>query len=170
MPHTPMRPPVRAALALAGALFLVAACSSDPPVSRGEVLGDRSLAVLPKAAIDAATAASGAQALIGTARCAVDVRQFVHTTVQPDGTQGSASAALLVPVADGSTCTGPFPILAYNRGTEVLRARTMANPSDPETGLLMGFFASQGYVVVATDYLGYAESRLSYHPYLHADS
>jgi predicted esterase len=170
MPHTPKRPPVRAALAVLAALSLLAACSDDPPVSRGELVGDRSVATLPKATIDAATAASGAQVLTGTARCAVDVRQLVHTTVQPDGTQGSASAALLVPVADGGTCTGPFPILAYNRGTEVLRARTMANPNDPETGLLMGFYAAQGFVVVATDYLGYAESRLPYHPYLHAES
>ena len=31
-------------------------------------------------------------------------------------------------------------------------------------------YAAQGYAVVATDYLGYAKSNYSFHPYLHADS
>ena len=31
-------------------------------------------------------------------------------------------------------------------------------------------YAAQGYAVVATDYLGFAKSTYSYHPYLHADS
>jgi hypothetical protein len=34
----------------------------------------------------------------------------------------------------------------------------------------MAMFASQGYAVVATDYLGYAKSAYPFHPYLHADS
>jgi pimeloyl-ACP methyl ester carboxylesterase len=36
--------------------------------------------------------------------------------------------------------------------------------------LLMAFLASQGYAVVATDYLGYALSGYPYHPYMHADT
>jgi pimeloyl-ACP methyl ester carboxylesterase len=34
----------------------------------------------------------------------------------------------------------------------------------------MAFFAAQGYVVVATDYLSYALSSYPYHPYMHADT
>ncbi len=34
----------------------------------------------------------------------------------------------------------------------------------------MAMYAAQGYAVVATDYLGFAKSGYSYHPYLHADS
>ena len=39
-----------------------------------------------------------------------------------------------------------------------------------ETFLLAAMYAAQGYAVVATDYLGFAKSSYSYHPYLHADS
>ena len=45
-----------------------------------------------------------------------------------------------------------------------------ANPADGETFLLAAMYAAQGYAVVATDYLGFAKSTYTYHPYLHADS
>ncbi|NCW51220.1 MAG: esterase [Betaproteobacteria bacterium] len=35
---------------------------------------------------------------------------------------------------------------------------------------MAAFFAGQGYAVVASDYLGYAKSAYSYHPYLHSDT
>jgi pimeloyl-ACP methyl ester carboxylesterase len=60
--------------------------------------------------------------------------------------------------------------VAYAKGTDVQKPRTLANPADGETFLLAAMYASQGYAVVATDYLGYAKSSYSYHPYLHADS
>ena len=50
------------------------------------------------------------------------------------------------------------------------KTRTLANPTDSETGLLAAMYAGQGYAVVATDYLGFAKSGYSYHPYLHAAS
>jgi len=65
---------------------------------------------------------------------------------------------------------GPYPLIAYGRGTNLDKTHTVANPQDPETILLMTFFAAQGYTVVATDFLGYALSNYSYHPYAHADS
>jgi pimeloyl-ACP methyl ester carboxylesterase len=46
----------------------------------------------------------------------------------------------------------------------------LANPADGETFLLAAMYAAQGYTVVATDYLGFAQSTYAYHPYLHADS
>jgi pimeloyl-ACP methyl ester carboxylesterase len=60
--------------------------------------------------------------------------------------------------------------VAYAKGTDVQKPRTLANPTDGETGLLAAMYAGQGYAVVATDYLGFAKSNYSYHPYLHADS
>jgi hypothetical protein len=60
--------------------------------------------------------------------------------------------------------------VAYAKGTDVQKPRTLANPSDSETSLLMAMYAAQGYAVVASDYLGFAKSTYSYHPYLHADS
>jgi predicted esterase len=73
-------------------------------------------------------------------------------------------------VPSGSGCPGPYPLIAYARGTENDFGRTLADRSDRETVLLATTFAAQGYAVVATDYLGYAGSDYAYHPYLHAES
>ena len=124
---------------------------------------------LTTAQIDATTAATGLQPLTGTAKCDVTVVQINYQTsgVQP-GEMTNASAAVLVP--SGAGCPGPFPLIAYGRGTTPFKTHTMANPEDPETIRLMAFFAAQGYVVVATDYLSYALSSYPYHPYMHADT
>jgi len=124
---------------------------------------------LTTAQIDATTAATGLQPLTGTAKCDVTVVQINYQTsgVQR-GEMTNASAAVLVP--SGVDCPGPFPLIAYGRGTTPFKTHTMANPEDPETIRLMAFFAAQGYVVVATDYLSYALSSYPYHPYMHADT
>ena len=82
----------------------------------------------------------------------------------------NASSVMLVPGGTGAGCTAPAGLVAYARGTDVQKPRTLANPADSETFLLAAMYASQGYAVVATDYLGFAKSTYSYHPYLHADS
>ncbi len=65
-------------------------------------------------------------------------------------------------------CAGPFPILAVAHGTQTIRKhRTSDIEADNRE---IAFFASQGYLVVATDYLGLGDSSYPYHPYLHADS
>jgi len=87
--------------------------------------------------------------------------------VQP-GEMTNASAAVLVP--SGVGCPGPFPLIAYGRGSTYKKAYALADPTNPETIILMTFFAAQGYAVVATDFLGYALSSYPYHPYSHADS
>jgi pimeloyl-ACP methyl ester carboxylesterase len=74
---------------------------------------------------------------------------------------------MLVPAGN---CTTPAALVAYAKGTDVQKPRTLANPADTETFLLAAMYAAQGYAVVATDYLGFAKSTYSYHPYLHADS
>ena len=165
--------PLRAALAVSVAALL-AACGSDDGTKRGEVSSDAAVATLTAAQIDATTASPSLpiQALTGTAKCDVTVRKVVHTTAAPNGGGDGAStavAAVLVPTPS-ATCAGPFPIVAYDPGTNVEKARTLASPTAGETLLLTAFFAAQGYVVVATDYLGFSDSSLSYHPYLHAES
>jgi hypothetical protein len=108
--------------------------------------------------------------LIGSAKCDVTVMQINYQTpgVQP-GEMSNASAALLVP--GGVNCpSGPYPLVAYARGTAADKAHTNTNINLSETQVLMAVYASQGYVVVATDYLGYALSNYPYHPYMHADT
>ncbi|RZL93695.1 MAG: esterase [Variovorax sp.] len=120
------------------------------------------------AQIDAGTAQSGLQAISGKARCDVKVVSLNYSTVGPKGEATNASGVLLVPT--GTCITTTAPLVAYAKGTDVQKPRTLVNPQDPETFLLMAMYAAQGYAVVATDYLGYAKSSFSYHPFLHADS
>ena len=156
--------------ALAAAVLLSACGGGDGPDRGSLVDTPQVLATLTKSAIDAATAASGAQALTGAAVCDVKVVSLNYNTAGAKGEDSNASGVMLVPTGTATACTAATPLLAYARGTEVLKTRTLANPQDPETFLLAAMFAAQGYTVVATDYLGYAKSTYSYHPYLHADS
>ncbi len=135
---------------------------------RGVLQSVADVAVVTKAASDAAATSANFAALAGPAICDVLVRSIVHSTAGPDDEVSKVSGALLIP--QGVGCTGPFPLLAYARGTSRDRTRSMANPDDAETSLLINMFAARGYVVVATDYLGYAGSDFPYHPYLHAKS
>jgi pimeloyl-ACP methyl ester carboxylesterase len=120
------------------------------------------------AQLPAGTASSGLQPLTGKAKCDVRVVALNYTTVGAQGEAANASGVMLVPA--GSCANGSYPLIAYGKGTDVQKPRTLANPADGETFLLAAMYAAQGYAVVATDYLGFAKSTYTYHPYLHADS
>ena len=157
---------------VAAATALLTACggSDDPAPTRG-VLIDAPVTVttLSAAQIDAGTAQSGLQALSGAAKCDVKVVALNYKTPGVKGEDSNASAVMLVP-AGNAACTAASALVAYAKGTDVQKPRTLANPADGETFLLAAMYAAQGYTVVATDYLGYAKSTYTYHPYLHADS
>lgn len=147
----------------------LAACGGSDEGRGTAMSAPTTVATLTTAQLDAATASSGLQALTGKAKCNVTVAQINYRTpsaTSPD--MSNASGAVLIP--SGANCSGPFPLIAYAKGTDVQKPRTLANPQDGETFALMAFYAAQGYAVVATDYLGYAQSAFPYHPYLHADS
>ncbi len=136
---------------------------------RGDIIGSPVVkATLTTAQLDALSE-GGLQLLTGKATCSVTMAQINYETsgVQPSEVT-NASAAILIPGGPG--CPGPFPLIAFARGTSLIRSHTNADPADPGADLLMTFFAAQGYAVVATDYLGYALSSYPYHPYMHADS
>jgi pimeloyl-ACP methyl ester carboxylesterase len=110
-----------------------------------------------------------AQAISGTAKCDVKVVALNYNTVGVKGDDSTnASGVMLVPT--GAACATPAALVAYAKGTDLQKPRTLANPQDGETFLLAAMYAAQGYAVVATDYLGFAKSQYSYHPYLHAES
>lgn len=154
--------------AVAAAALLVACGGGGGNDDRGALKETpQTVATVTAAQIDAGTAASGLQALSGKAKCDVRVVALNYATVGVNGEVTNASGALLVP---GGACVGPFPLVAYAKGTDVQKPRTLANPADTETALLSAMYAAQGYAVVAPDYLGFAKSGYSYHPYLHADS
>lgn len=155
-------------LTILAGLVLAACGGSD--VARGDLIGAPTVvATLTAAQLDASTAATGLQALTGKAKCDVTVAQINYQTIGARPSEdANSSGAVLVP--SGANCPGPFPLVAYAKGTDVQKPRTLANPQDGETFVLMAFYAAQGYAVVATDYLGYAQSTYAFHPYLHADS
>lgn len=147
---------------------LVAACGGDSGPDRGSLVeAPATVATLTAAQIDAGTAATGLQPLSGKARCDVKVLALNYNTVGPKGEETNVSAALYAPAG---SCTAAAPLVAYSKGTDVRKPRTLADPTDGEAALLIAMYAAQGYAVVATDYLGYAKSKFEYHPYLHADS
>ena len=123
-----------------------------------------SIFTIPAAAFDAGPLRD----LTGAAKCDVKVVPLNYKTIGVSGERTNASGVLLLP--SGSNCTKPAALVAYAKGTDVQKLRTLANPEDSETLLLAAFYAAQGYAVVATDYLGFAQSEYGYHPYLHADS
>ncbi len=155
--------------ALAGAALLAACGGGDNTVERGALLeAPQTLATLTAAQIDANTAAAGLQSFTGKAQCDVQVVALHYATIGVNSEATDESGVLLVPAG---ACAGrSAPLVAYAKGTDVQKPRTLANPGDPETFVLAAMYAAQGYAVAATDYLGYAKSSYSYHPYLHANS
>lgn len=155
--------------------LLLAGCggNNDSSSPRGELIGvptEKSTQSIVQ--LDSVTAGNGLQALTGPAKCDVKVVQINYQTpgAQP-GEMSNASAAVFVPGGTDPACQGPLPLVAFARGTNLEQAHTNAmDLADPTAMLLMTFFASQGYAVVATDYLGYALSSYPYHPYTHADT
>jgi pimeloyl-ACP methyl ester carboxylesterase len=136
--------------------------------ARGDVLSSQTVARFSAAELNVSLEAAGLLEDVGAARCDVELRSILHRTVGTGDEPATVSGALLVP--SGSDCPGPYPLLAYARGTENDFGRTLADPSDRETALVASVFAAQGYAVVATDYLGYAGSDHAFHPYLHAQT
>jgi pimeloyl-ACP methyl ester carboxylesterase len=149
------------------AAVLLAGCGGSSSPDRGSLVeAPTTIATLTAAQIDAGTA-GGLQALSGKAKCDVKVVALNYNTLGPAAEETNSSGVMLVPAG---ACTGPAPLVAYAKGTDVQKPRTLANPQDSETFLLIAMYAAQGYAVVATDYLGFAKSGFPYHPYLHADS
>lgn len=159
----------RLMLTAVAAAALLAACGGNDEDYRGTLLEDpATLTTLTAAQINAGTQASGLQALTGQAQCDVRVVALNYRTPGVSGDVANASGVLLVPA--GACATQSHPLIAYAKGTDVQKPRTLANPADGETFLLAAMYAARGYAVVATDYLGYAKSGYSFHPYLHAES
>lgn len=156
--------------ALAAALLVACGGGDDDPPARGAVLSGVQLGFASRAQIDAGTAASGAQALTGAARCDVVIRYVQYSTRTPGDAAARASAGVLVPTGTDAACTGARPVVLYGHGTAASKAKNMALVStDSEASLMMAMYAAQGFIVVAPNYLGY-DGSLDWHPFLNAQS
>ena len=106
-----------------------------------------------------------------TPKCDVNVHQLKYQTVGAKDEFATASGALMVPSGSDAACQGARPIVLYAHGTSTDRAYNIAalSSSNPEGIAIAIMFASQGYIVVAPNYVGYDTSSLTYHPFLVAD-
>ena len=142
---------------------------APPPIAaRGTLLASAPVAVLDAAALDQRIQLTGLSALAGPSRCGAELVSIRYQSIGPRGEPAELTGAALLPV--GAGCPGPFQLASYSRGTDPMKARTMADAADTETGLIAALLTGRGIAVVASDYLGYAGSTWPRHPYLHADS
>jgi len=109
----------------------------------------------------------------GAPRCDIEIVTLRYRTVGGAGEPANASAALMIP--GGKACSGPRPTLLYAHGTTAYKKYNLADitQTDPRNGdgasegiSIAAMYAAQGYIVVASNYAGYAGSDLDYHPYL----
>jgi predicted dienelactone hydrolase len=111
-------------------------------------------------------------AVAGTPTCGVDIYHIEYNTVGGKGEKTTSSAAMMVPTGAAAGCTGPRPIVLYAHGTQTDKTADLAdiqNPNNAEGALIAAVFAAHGYIVVASNYAGYATSSLPYHPFLNGD-
>jgi pimeloyl-ACP methyl ester carboxylesterase len=112
----------------------------------------------------------------GPPQCDVGLYSITYETIGVNGEPANASAALFVPSAG---CKGPFPLVGYSHGTNLVKEQLITQPStisksltppDQDPIAIAAIFAAHGYATVATDYLGLGLSTYPYHPYLQAAS
>lgn len=141
--------------------------ANGPAAPRGALYSATELKHFTAAEIDAA----GEQdiALVGKAECGVTVVELLYATIGVNGEPAEASAALLLP--DAPVRPGGYPLLGWAHGTETRRGATQASMAAEAANFdLIAFYASKGYAVVSSDYLGLGRSNYPFHPYLHAAS
>ena len=112
---------------------------------------------------------------VGTEPCQVKLNKMAYDTVGGAGEVTTSTGVVMIPFSDdpASECNAPRPVVLYAHGTTADRnydlSKLIADPNNPANGegmLMLALYASEGYVVVAPNYAGYADSALSYHPYV----
>ncbi|WP_050983224.1 hypothetical protein [Cupriavidus basilensis] len=149
--------------------------------NRGQLLDQKTTLRLSAAALSGVLNASdsGRQLLqiAGAPACDLEIVYFRYRTIGGANEPTTASGALMIP-SGARACSGPRPALMYAHGTTTYRKFNVADltQQDPGNGdgasegiSVAAMYAAQGYIVVASNYAGYAGSELSYHPYLNAN-
>jgi alpha-beta hydrolase superfamily lysophospholipase len=163
----------------------LAGCGSDTDsvtagasTDRGSLVYNPPLRVASLTATDfgaqlaAQAAGKSLLAVAGLPACGVDIYHIEYNTVGGAGEKTTSSAALMVPTGAAAGCSGPRPIVLYAHGTQTDKTADLAdiqNPNNGEGALIAAVFAAHGYIVVASNYAGYATSSLPYHPFLNGD-
>lgn len=98
-------------------------------------------------------------------RYGVSARRVEYATVDPDGRPTTASALVTVP----KTEVARPELVSWQHGTTVARADAGSMSADGSDRAAALFFAADGYVVSAPDYLGLGTGP-GFHPYDHLPS
>lgn len=107
-----------------------------------------------------------------TLACGVQTHYYQYSTVDGRGATVTASGAIMLPDGPTSQCSGARPMVAWAHGTNFYRQYNLAdflntsNPAASEGLVAASIYASQGFIVVAPNYVGYDVSAASAHPYI----
>jgi pimeloyl-ACP methyl ester carboxylesterase len=100
------------------------------------------------------------------AKNGVKVYKLTYTTTNTDGTEITASGAVLIPSTDQ-----PASMISVQHGTITSDGDAPANCGpDSEAATLGVLFGAMGYIIVYPDYIGYGASKDLPHPYEHRAS
>ena len=111
-------------------------------------------------------------AIVGSPVCDIAAYHIEYATVGGANEATTASGALLVPSGSHSGCSGPRPVVLYGHATATDRGFNIADLTHEQNAeglFLAAVFASQGYIVVAPNYVGYDTSTLPYDAFLVGD-
>lgn len=150
--------------------FLLSAChdSSDPdPVKQENQYFKESTFLSDVTKAEIVTQASATSPLLAAlVKNAIKVYKITYKTTNTDGTEITASGAIILPVTDQ-----PVSMISVQHGT--ITSDNDA-PSYFQTGSeaasFGSLFASMGYIIVYPDYIGYGASNALPHPYEHRAS
>lgn len=95
---------------------------------------------------------------------AVDTYKITYTTTDTSGRTVVASGLAAIPRKTGSLASLASPVLSYQHATIKTNAEAPSNHATADEPAVL--FASMGYLVSATDYVGYGVTRGLPHPYL----
>jgi hypothetical protein len=101
----------------------------------------------------------------GAPKCDVTLCSIKYATVGVGGEYADTSEGFFVP---GTGCKGPFPLVGYAQGTNVVKAQMITRPTKAniEPVVVAAIYAAHGDAVAATEYLGLGLSSYPYQPYL----
>ncbi|HRJ53408.1 MAG TPA: alpha/beta hydrolase [Candidatus Thiothrix moscowensis] len=121
-----------------------------------------------KPLFDAADAVAGS-----SSKCDVQLLRMSYATRGGAGEATTSSGVIMLPTGSSANCSGKRPTLLYAHGTSSDSRYDLsqlladsANPAASEAVILLALYASRGYIVIAPNYAGYADSSLGYHPYI----
>lgn len=95
-------------------------------------------------------------------RYGLEFHTVLYQTIDALGLPATASGAVIIPIGAAS-----LPVVSYQHGTIIERLQVPSNYTAPEILDVALLYASTGYLVVASDYVGLGISPVL-HPYLHA--